>query len=276
MDAAERRQQDRDRLQAAVEALQSSEGFQRWLEARAKFHTYSFNNQLLIAMQRPDAERVAGYKTWQTLGRQVLKGEKSIRIMAPIGGKCKGCDGKGSKVFDGQRLTCGKCMGGGKWGSFKMVSVFDVSQTEGEELPELGYEPLEGDSHAHLIGKLVAYAEEQRLTVTFQEDTGRMGGWFSPSENAIVVNSTKSPNQQVGTLIHELAHSFGVGYDEYSREDAEAIVESVAYSVCRCVGLEADRRSVPYIAGWATDADTIKKYAKTIDELAKKLEAAVS
>src|SRR4051812_38263869 len=123
----------RSRLADAVEAMASSEGFAAWLRARALFHDYSLNNTLLIAMQRPESSRIAGYKAWQSLGRQVRKGERGIRILAPMVGKVdveteNGTE-KRSRVF-----------------GFKCVSVFDVAQTDGDALPELEYRHLEGDA----------------------------------------------------------------------------------------------------------------------------------
>src|SRR5690242_4478341 len=119
----------RDRLAAAVEAMADSETFGAWLRARSAFHDYSFNNTLLIVSQRPDATQVAGYRTWQKLGRQVRKGEHGIRILAPCVVKRETDEGEErSAMF------------------FRTVSVFDVSQTDGEPLPELEYRSLEGDA----------------------------------------------------------------------------------------------------------------------------------
>lgn len=272
----DRRQQDRERLEAAVSELMSSEGFAKWLEARSKFHAYSLNNQLLIAMQAPEASRVAGYKTWQSLGRQVRKGEKAIRILAPMSfgartRKCPDCSVpmKGSAV-----LSCPKCglSTDGPRVLFKAVPVFDVSQTEGDDLPELPYEPLEGDSHEGYKEALETFAAELGHPVSYQ-DTGNKGGWCAKDE--IVIDETASPNQQVATLVHELAHAMGIDYKDYSRHQAEVIVESVAYTVCRSIGLETSKSSVAYVAGWTDDPKTMKQFASTIDALAKRLEKAL-
>ncbi len=270
----DRRRQDRERLEQATKALIDSDGWQAWLEARGKFHHYSLGNQLLIAWQSPEASQVAGYKTWQKLGRQVRKGEKGIRILAPVGGPCKSCAGQGGKHFDGDFLTCSRCIGTGRWGGFKSVSVFDVSQTDGDDLPEIPREPLTGDSHAEYLPMLEGFASSLGYSVEYQ-DTGSKGGWCDYSAKAIVVSESRSPNGKVRTLIHEIAHALGIGYD-YGREVAEVIVESVAYVVASSVGLDTSSETLAYLASWGDgDVKALKAYAQTIDELAGKIETAL-
>src|SRR5438034_10369906 len=136
----------RERLAEAVGRMADSETFAAWLRARAAFHDYSFANVCLIVSQRPDATRVAGYKTWQKLGRQVRKGEHGIRILAPCRVKVAEADQHADKR-DAYRVV-----------GFRCVSVFDVAQTEGEPLPELEYRPLEGDAPADMVDLLAKVA----------------------------------------------------------------------------------------------------------------------
>lgn len=273
--ALERREEDRERLEAAVRDLMTSEGWQRWAETRSRFHAYSLNNTLLIAAQHPDATRVAGYKTWQQLGHQVMKGERGIRIFAPIGGPCKACAGKGGKVFPEGFLQCGRCMGQGRWQSFKIVSVFDVSQTEGDPLPESSVAPIEGDSHKAHLAELEDFASSLGYSVTYDAIGGGAKGYCDLKGHRIVVESSMSPNRQIKVLIHEIAHALGVDYDGYGREGAEVIVEAATYIVCGAIGLDTSTESLPYIAGWgeAEDLQSLKKHAATVDEIAGKLEA---
>lgn len=274
-DREARQKEAKERLEAAVAELETSEGFARWVETRSKFHSYSFNNTLLIAMQRPDATAVAGYRKWQELDRQVCKGEKAIKIFAPMGGACKACGGKGSKVFDGASLTCGRCFGSGRWKAFKVVSVFDVAQTDGEPLPAPPRsEPLEGDSHAAYLPQLETFADSLGISVAYI-DTGSAGGYWRASDRTIAIDESAAPNMQVATLVHELAHAQGIGYAEYGREAAEVIVETVTAIVCAGIGLDTFKRSVGYVTGWGEGTDALKKFTKTIDEIARKLEGAL-
>src|SRR5579862_367444 len=140
MDRADERNAQRSELLRQLgeqtERLTQSDEWRRWLDVASRFHTYSLNNQLLIMCQWPDATKVAGYKTWQSLRRQVRKGERGIRILAPMGGPCRSCSGSGHDPTD-RSLTCGRCLGGGRWQSFTVVSVFDIAQTDGDPLPDV-------------------------------------------------------------------------------------------------------------------------------------------
>lgn len=253
----------REKLDAAVNALQSSDGFKAWLDARARFHDYSFNNTMLIAVQCPHASRVAGFKTWQSLGRQVRKGEKGIMILAPIVSKVEveNDNGESEMVKMIRR--------------FRAVYVFDISQTDGDALPTLSYEPLSGDSHAHYRAALEAVARDGGYEVTYC-DTGRAGGSADLVAKHIKIDQDAAPNQQVATLVHEITHTRGIDYTSFTREEAEVIVEAVAYIVTASIGLAADARSVAYIGSWAgKDQDAIRKFAGQIDALASGITAAL-
>jgi Putative metallopeptidase family (DUF6782) len=151
-----------------------------------------------------------------------------------------------------------------------------MSQTDGEPLPQVPREPITGDSHAGMIGKLEAHAWALGLTVE-RDDLVHAGGYCDAQAKRIVVSSRlESANAQVRTLVHELAHAHGVGYAEYGREDAEVIVETAAMIVCGAIGLDTSGESVPYISSWgeAGDLEAIRKYAETVDEIARALEQA--
>ncbi len=184
--AAKKREEQIAKLEAATKELMSSEGWKRWLNTRAKFRQYSFNNQIMIAMQRPDATQVAGFKKWQELNRQVRKGEKAIGIFAPSIKKYTETDENGDE--ETRRVM-----------RFRIVSVFDVSQTDGEPLPELSVHEVEGDDLESHIAPLVEYAIANDLAseVDFRDLSERpQGGWFNPQTKEIVVDSSKSKNAQ--------------------------------------------------------------------------------
>lgn len=258
--AAKRREEDRERLANAVEYLTLSDGWRQWIEVRGRFHSYSLNNTMLIASQRPEATQVAGYRVWQSVNRQVRRGEQGIRILAPMLVKEKDADGNetGEKVI-----------------FYKSVSVFDISQTEGEPLPEPPIEAIDGDSHSEYLPRLEAFATEIGYTVSYGA-TGQANGWANASKREIMVSDSLSPNGRVKTLTHEIAHALGIDYTDHERGEAEVIVESVAYIVCSGIGLATDGYSVGYVASWAEgDAERVRKAAETVDEVAGKIESAL-
>lgn len=256
----ERRQQAREQLEHAVEALAASDGWAAWMRTRAAFRRYSLSNTFLIAAQRPDATRVAGYRTWAKLGRQVHGGEKGIAILAPRTYTVK--DEQGNET-DERGLY------------FVPVRVFDVAQTSGDPLPEPPREPITGDSHAALLPRLGEYAASLGYTVEYVETGSAALGFCDAIGKRIVVSPEQRANARVRTLVHELAHAMGVGYAEYGREAAEVIVESAATIACGSVGLDTSGEAVPYVAGWGDGkADTLRAFAGKVDELAAALEAA--
>ena len=232
---------------------------------------YSFGNQLLIAMQRPDATYVAGYRALLELNRCVRKGEKAIRILAPMSIKHHEAEGSATAEQDDRTRMI-----------FRAVPVFDVAQTEplpGQEPVPLDApcQPIEGDSHLHLLPALEDLAGELGYTVTRRPVEGPAEGWCNTRNHQIVVNSELSGNAQVRVLVHELAHALGIGYRDHGREQAEVLVDTVTYIVCSSVGLDTAGSSVPYIAGWGEDGqlDAIRSYAETIDTVAKRIEGAL-
>ena len=244
----------RERLARAVEQLADSETFAAWLRARAAFHDYSLNNVCLIVSQRPDATRVAGYKTWQKLGRQVRKGERGIRILAPCVVKRETDDGTEQRAM-----------------FFRTVSVFDVSQTEGDALPELEYRPLEGDA-PDLADFLCGVAMAAGLEIRREALPGEMHGYLKRSERLIVVDSECSGAMAAKVVAHELGHFYDPWLTEHPdaygahRGDCEAVAESVAYVVAARYGLDAGPSAVGYVAGWTEgDAQRVRDLAERID-----------
>ncbi len=255
-----KRSEQRERVERAVRELLTSDGWRRWAETRATFHRYSFGNCLLIAQQAPSATQVAGFKSWQQLGRQVRKGERAIRIMAPMSVKRENAE-----TGEVERVPF-----------FRAVPVFDVSQTDGEPLPQAPCEPITGDTHERYLAPLTDHARSLGYSVE-REDLDHARGYCDPKRQRIVLaGDLGSANAQVRVLVHELAHAHGVGYDEYSRGEAEVIVETAAVIVCGSLGLDTSGESIPYIAGWGEDGDldAIRKHAETVDTIARALEQA--
>jgi hypothetical protein len=267
----QRRAQDRQRLKVASEQLLTSEGWQRWVRVRARggLARLSLNNQLLVALACPDATFVAGFKAWLQLGYCPVKGSKAIRIMAPMPVRER-VSQAGEKTDETRVL-------------FKAVSVFDrvqVAAIDGvEQAPlEPPCEPLTGDSHAHLLDSLAVFARSLGFTVSFEEIPGSAGGWCDAKRKRIVVDAAAPANARVRTLVHETIHALGVGYAEFGRERAEVIVDTATYLVCGGLGLDVGGESVPYVAGWGEDGalEAVTQFAKMIDELAHRVEAALT
>jgi antirestriction protein ArdC len=264
-----RRREQLEQLRGATSALLTSEGWQRWLHTRSRFHRYSLRNTLLIAFQCPNATQVAGFRRWLELGRCVRKGEKAIRIFAPV--RYRRCKADQTDDQNESEQLVG----------FRLAAVFDVSQTE--PLPGVEPAPLEppgqpvgGESHAGLLAPLEQHGAALGFSVQYQPLDGQ-AGYCSSRQARIVIDSELPPNAKVATLVHELAHAHGVDYSTYSRAEAELIVESVACIVCGSVGLDTTSESVPYLAGWNNDqaVDRIKLLAGSIDEIARAIESAL-
>ena len=197
-----KRAEAREQVERATRALLSSEGWRAWAQTRATFHRYSMGNTMPIALQRPDATQVAGFKAWQQLGRQVRKGERAMRIMAPMSVKER--DESGEET--GERVIF-----------FRAVPVFDIAQTDGEPLPEPPSEPITGNSHERYIEQLEEHARSLGYSVA-SEDLEHAGGYCDAKARRIVVSSNvEAPNARVRVLIHELAHAHGVGYADYGK-----------------------------------------------------------
>jgi N-terminal domain of anti-restriction factor ArdC len=264
---AERRRRDRERLQQAAEQLLSSDGWRRWLRVRSQagLARLSLSNQLLVALARPDATFVAGFKGWLRLGYCVRKGERAIAIVAPLPVKQRHRDG-GEET--GETVVL-----------FKTAFVFDraqVSPVAGlEQVPlEPPREPLTGDSHRHLIEPLVEFAGSLGFSVAFEAIDGPVGGWCDLKARRIVIDAGVPANAQLRTLIHECAHALGIDYRSYSRAQAEVIVETVTLLAAASVGLAVDGETIPYVSGWGQDGAlaAVTEFAQTIDTVARRIE----
>ncbi len=273
---AERRAADRRRLEQAARALLDSDGWARWVRVRASngLARYSFHNQLLIALQRPDASYVAGFRAFLALGRCVRKGERAIRILAPMSVRARGGDEQGS---DGEGEAPARRT------VFRAVNVFDVSQTEplGDAEPvdlSAPGEPITGSSHAHALAPLTELAVQIGYSVEIREIDGSADGYCDPARKAIVIGQSLPANARVRVLVHEIAHALGVGYAEYGSERAEVMVDAATFIVCGSIGLDVSGSSVPYVAGWGQDGalEAIRTFAQRIDEIARRIEAALT
>lgn len=258
-------------LEEGVRSIFGSEEYKKYLEFAGKFHDYSFNNIVLILSQMPNATRVAGYKAWQKLGRQVRKGEKSISILAPVPHKNEveevDMDGKVSK----KEVT---------WMSYRAVSVFDISQTDGEEVPSSRSfcKVLEGnvEGYDEVFGKLVGIAQ---IPVEFEQVQDGSNGYYDTVNKRIALNEGMSQAQTIKTLIHEIAHSVlhSIDGDESNadRNTKELQAESVAYTVCSYLGLDSSEYSFGYIAGWSKDKD-VKVLTSNMEVIRKTAETIIS
>lgn len=274
-----------ERLEQGVKDFYKGDKFQSYLNTLSKFHNYSLNNTLLIAMQKPEASLVAGYNAWKNnFNRQVQKGEKAIKILAPTPYKTKKMidkvDEKGNLVLDENGkpkkeeviLTVLK---------FKVVSVFDVSQTEGEPLPQL-VESLKGEVH-EFDYLFQALKEISPVPISF-EDMESAHGYFSPAENRIALKEGESQLQTIKTLIHEIAHAV-LHNTEMQKEEKkdrrtkEVEAESVAYVVTNHFGLDTSEYSFGYVAGWSSGRDikelkgSMEIIKNTSSDLIQKLES---
>lgn len=256
------------KLAAEVEALRDSERWAAYLRFMGSFHRYSFNNMLLIFTQRPDATRVAGYRAWQAKGRQVRRGEQSIRILAPCTVKVEMENVETGETEEATRLR------------FKPTSVFDMSQTdpiEGREDVSEVARPLVGEDTAGIVGRVVDYLAAQDVPVTFEEITSGAHGYTTPADDKtgegvrVVIDSRLSPAHQAKTAIHEAAH-IALGHVENladyieHRGRCEVEAESVAYVVAGLMGLDASSYSTGYVAGWmqTAEADVLKDTAAAV------------
>jgi antirestriction protein ArdC len=223
-----------------VLTLTSSDGWERWLKFCRQFRQYSFHNQVMILSQRPEATWVAGYSSWKQLGRQVRRGECGIRILAPSWRPEPTVHDDTGEPIELDRVRC-----------FRVVRVFDVSQTEGSELPRPLHQIDDGVRQVEL-DLLLSRAGEAGFSVEFWELRGDRNGDCSHTLRRIRIDRRLPPAQVVKTLAHELAHALLHGGDfAGSRALAELEAESVAYISCRDLGIDSSAYSFGYVASWA-------------------------
>lgn len=282
--SAERMKEITDRLETGIQELFESERYKAYLTSMAKFHSYSFNNTLLIAMQ--GGQLVAGYNKWRDdFHRNVKKGEKAIKILAPAPFKAKKevqkLDAQGRPVMgkDGKPVTEVQEI---QVPAFKIVSVFDVSQTEGEPLPSIGVEELTGSVERY--GEFFKALEQTSpVPIGFEDIPGGSHGYYHLTEKRIAIQEGMSELQTLKTAIHEIAHSKLHAIDpeapvieQADRPDSrtrEVQAESVAYAVCQHYGLDTSDYSFGYVAGWSSGKDLkeLKASLETIRATAHEL-----
>lgn len=255
-----------DQLESGIKNLFESDQYRQWLTTMSRFHDYSLNNTILIAMQKPDATLVAGYSAWQKqFGRQVLKGEKAIRILAPTPYKKKmeveQTDPHTGEILKNPDGSTKKEIQEVLMPAFKVVNVFDVSQTEGRELSSLGVNELTGDVQ-HFEAFMEALKKTCPVSIGFVQIEGGAKGYFHTVENRIALQEGMSQVQTIKTAIHEMTHqklhsitpqeAKAVSEeDKLTRNHKEVEAESVAYTVCQHYGIETFDYSFAYIAGWS-------------------------
>ena len=268
-----------DKLKQGLQDLFNSDSYRNYLSTMSKFHNYSFNNTLLIAMQKPDATLVAGYKALQkNFERHVNKGEKAIRILAPAPYKIKEERDKIDPVT--QELLLDKDGNPQKEEVeitipvFRAVSVFDVAQTDGKPIPELAAKELLSDVEGYqdMIRAVEAISP---VPIELEEIAGDSKGYYDREAKRIAVQENMSESQTLKTMIHEVAHSKlhskEVEQDEQMRKDRntkEVEAESVAYTVCQHFGIDTSDYSFGHIAGWSSGRDT-KELRASMDTIRK-------
>lgn len=283
---AEKLKEITDRLEQGIAELFDSERYREYLKVMSKFHNYSFNNTLLIAMQKPDASLVAGFSAWKNnFGRNVMKGQKGIKIIAPspfkIRQEVEKIDPHTQKPIigkDGKPVTEEKEV---KIPAYKVVSVFDVSQTEGKELPDIAVDELTGDVDRYK-DFFVALEKTSPVPIAFENIGGGSHGYYHLEDKRIAINEGMSELQTLKTAIHEIAHAklhdidLNAPKDEQPRVDRrtrEVEAESVAYTVCQHYGLDTSDYSFGYVAGWSSgrELSELKSSLETIRSAAAEI-----
>ena len=283
---AEKLKEITDRLEQGITELFDSERYKEYLRVMSKFHNYSFNNTLLIAMQKPDASLVAGFSAWKNnFERNVMKGQKGIKIIAPSPYKIKqemqkidphtqkpviGKDGK--PVTEEKEVTIP---------AYKVVSVFDVSQTEGKELPDIAVDELTGDVDRYK-DFFAALEKTSPVPIGFEKIEGGAHGYYHLEDKRIAIDEGMSELQTLKTAIHEIAHAklhdidLNAPKDEQPRVDRrtrEVEAESVAYTVCQHYGLDTSDYSFGYVAGWSSgrELSELKSSLETVRSAAAEI-----
>ncbi|MCQ6268612.1 ImmA/IrrE family metallo-endopeptidase [Fictibacillus sp. WQ 8-8] len=244
------------RLDQGIQDVMTGEKFQEWLRFLSSFHAYSFNNTILIYQQNPQATLVKGFQEWKKHGRFVTKGAKAIKVLAPLIRKKKQEEEKREGKGKEENVLYG----------FRYVSVFDVSSTDGKELPAPPVQVLEGDGENE---KDLLQAWIQKIEVPVRlENTGDANGYYHLLENYIALHKERSTLQQLKTLIHEYAHHLlhakGAPFEQESNSIREAQAEAVAYVVLHHFGYDTGDYSFGYIAGWSQDLHIMKQIGSDI------------
>ncbi len=256
----------REALNVLVEGfdeITDGDGFQRYLEAMSKFHRYSYGNVLMIMAQRPDATRVAGYRQWQQLGRQVRRGEQGIRILVPHKQRIRNAVEENDEAQESRYVPRG----------FGVGSVFDISQTEGEALPEPPRpQDLEGEQAPSfwLADQLRDYLDDNGVLLELGELDGPKGT-FHPVLKRVQLQVGMSADQTAKTLCHETAHFVADHAGGIPRRDAETVAEASSFVVLHHFGVDTSEYSFPYIATWAEEQETLLRNLSAIQQVSDSL-----
>ena len=250
--ATEKTQELLDTLAAGVAAIKTSDDWRAWLDTAAKFYRYSFGNQILIMAQNPNASQVAGFHKWLELGRHVRKGEKGLRILAPCTYKRTDADP------DTGEETTARHVGG-----FRGAAVFDISQTDGDELPQPPAHKLTGAGDPEIVAALIELAKANGApSVDLEADlTDGRNGETSTKTREIRISNELSGEMRIKTLAHEIGHLLmhcdpeNVAKD---RDQAELEAESVAFLTCHQLGIDSSSYSFGYVAVWTGANDAAK------------------
>ena len=252
--------QDRDlkglsaHMKEGVKNYFNSDTYKAFLNTMSKLNNYSLNNLFLIVAQNPKASAVASFKAWKSFDRHVKKGEKALKIWAPYQVTRK--DEKGKPVLNkkGQEV---------KDTRFRLVPVFDVSQTEGKELPQPVYE-LEGthQDYANLYRAAKETAAAKGIAFEISKEPMEAHGYYSPTENKIVIRAGMSERETLSTIFHEMAHADlhnpkALEGQKLTRTNKELQAESVAYVVANHYGLDTSSYSFGYLANWSKEPDSL-------------------
>lgn len=267
-----------EKLEKGISDVFESEKYKNYLKFLSSFHNYSANNSMLIFLQKPDASLVAGYKSWQKLGRQVQRGEKGIDILAPMPYKFtkdveKIDPGTGKKTVETKEV---------QGLNFRKVSVFDVSQTQGKELPSLITEIKTSSKNAENVINSIKRISE--IPISFEDIKDGSKGYYSPLENRIAIKEGMSLDQTVKTLVHEYTHSqlHSKGLTDIDRRTAEVQAESVAFIVSNKFGIDTSEYSFSYVAAWSSGKEleelksSLDIIQKTSNQIIEKIENVLS
>jgi hypothetical protein len=235
------------KLEKGVKDIFTSDKYKEFLKTYAQFHNYSINNTILILMQNPNSSHVASFQTWKRLGRSVKKGEKGIKVLVPIPYKYEKQveDRQGqSEVAEYEGI------------SFRLGNTFDISQTEGKELPSLVNELKDNSPEIRKAIEVISRVSD--VPVFFDTAMGgEAKGYYHLEDKYIAIREGMSDSQTFKTLVHEIAHSRIHGKDDkFNRKEREVQAESISYVVCSRYGIDTSAYSFGYIAGWSNGKET--------------------
>lgn len=243
-------------LEEGTKKVYSSKSWTAYLQTMSRFHQYSTGNSILIYQQKPDATYIAGYYAWKnTFHRNVKRGEKAIRILAPVR-KYTVVQNENGEEEQKYRIT-----------GFRTAAVFDISQTAGEEIPSYIQDRIDGSvDHFSLLKEALCLASP--VPVRFEKLEKNVHGYYRPIDADIIIGTGMSEKQTIKTMIHEIAHAFlhypHPGDNQESRNKREIEAESIAYAVSSYYGIDTSEYSFPYIAGWSEKHD-LKELRDSLD-----------